>query len=169
MRTLILMRHAKSSWDNAALSDHERPLNQRGRREAPVTGQRITSIGLSPEVVLSSDSTRTRETWDELCHLFPHLEPVFVHALYLGGLEDIRRAIYAQPDSVGSILCIGHNPGFSLTAGWLSGGHVMLKTSNAAILTSDAPSWLGSFERGAWSLTGHITPKTDRGPGDRLT
>ncbi len=168
MRTLILMRHAKSSWDNAALSDHERPLNSRGRREAPIAGQRLAAAGVFPDVVLSSDSTRTRETWDELCHLFPDVLPVFDPALYLGGLDDIRQAIYGQPDSVGSILCLGHNPGFSLTAGWLSGEHVLLKTSNAAILTIDSQSWAGSFERGVWTLTGHITPKDVTEPGGGL-
>ena len=169
MRTLILMRHAKSSWDNAALSDHERPLNSRGRREAPIAGQRLVSAGAFPDIVISSDSTRTRETWDEICPLFPDLEPVFDHGLYLGGMEDIRRAIYSQPDSVGTILCLGHNPGFSLTAGWLSGEHLLLKTSNAAILTIDAVSWQGSFERAAWTLASHITPKDVDGPGGRVT
>lgn len=159
MRTLILMRHAKSSWDNAALSDHERPLNTRGHREAPITGERLLRAGLIPDVVVSSDSTRTRETWDALCHFFPERQAVFTNSLYLGGLDDIRNVVCNQPDSVKTMLCLGHNPGFSLTAGWLSGAHVLLKTSNAAVLTVEAATWSGTFERGRWLLRGHITPK----------
>ena len=82
MRTLILMRHAKSSWDNSALSDHERPLNARGRREAPVTGRRLRDAGIHPEATISSDSARTQETWNELWQFFPNVEPVFDPALY---------------------------------------------------------------------------------------
>ena len=86
---------------------------------------------------------------------------MFDPALYLGGLDDIRQAVYAQPDSVKTILCLGHNPGFSLTAGWLSGEHLLLKTANAAVLTLDTATWNGSFARGIWTLKAHVTPKSD--------
>ena len=104
MRTLISCDMQKQ-LDNSALSDHERP-QMHGVREAPVTGRRLRDAGIHPEVTISVISP-TQETWNELWQFFPNVEPVFDPALYLGGLDDIRQAVYAQPDSVKTILCLG--------------------------------------------------------------
>jgi len=62
MKTLLVLRHAKSSWDDPALGDHERPLNKRGRRDAPRMGELVREYGLIPDVVISSDAVRARRT-----------------------------------------------------------------------------------------------------------
>ena len=65
-RTLILTRHAKSSWDAPVASDHDRPLNKRGRKSAPAIGTWLKQNGWLPDEVISSTSARTRETWDRM-------------------------------------------------------------------------------------------------------
>ena len=66
MKQLILMRHAKSSWESSALIDHERPLNARGRHDAPVIGHYLWQKGVKPDLIISSDSLRTRQTVEHL-------------------------------------------------------------------------------------------------------
>jgi phosphohistidine phosphatase len=159
LRTLIIMRHAKSSWDNSALGDHERTLNARGRRSAPIVAQRLLDAGYQLERVISSDSTRTRETWEGMWSVFPKVEPVFTPNLYLGGIEEIKTVVSEQANSVGTILTLGHNPGLSMSVQWLTGEHVLLKTAYAAVVQSRSDTWSSSFSRGKWTLVDLITPK----------
>jgi hypothetical protein len=72
-RRLMIMRHAKSAWSSDVASDHERPLNKRGRRDAPRVGKRLAKLGWVPEFVVSSDSRRTRETWERMQRRFPEV------------------------------------------------------------------------------------------------
>ena len=69
--TLILIRHAKSDWDDPRLTDHQRPLNARGRRAAPRVGAWIADMGLTPQQALVSDAMRTRETWHSIASHLP--------------------------------------------------------------------------------------------------
>lgn len=160
-RRLILMRHAKSAWNTGAHGDHERPLNLRGRRDAPHLGQLIAARGLVPAMVISSDATRTRETWDGLLESMPEdLEPRFTDALYLSGLAAIRAEIEAVPDAVPSLLMLGHNPGFSMAAGWLSGQEIELKTAFAAVLEAESATWSETLKLGYWRLADLLTPQS---------
>jgi phosphohistidine phosphatase len=111
MRQLLLLRHAKSSWDDAALPDRDRPLNARGRRCAAVMRQAMHDLGLMPDVVLVSTSRRTLETlealepWDET----PLIEPM--DSLYLADPMQLLAALHGVAETVRSVLLIGHNPG----------------------------------------------------------
>ena len=111
MRQLLLLRHAKSSWDDAALPDRDRPLNARGRRCAAVMRKAMHDLGLTPDVVLVSSSRRTMETldalepWDET----PLIEPM--ESLYLANPMQLLAALHGVPETVRSVLLIGHNPG----------------------------------------------------------
>jgi phosphohistidine phosphatase len=112
MKRLILTRHAKSSWDNPATPDHERPLNKRGTAAAAELGGWRASRGYVPDEVLCSDALRTRKTWAGLAPALPgtpalHLKP----ALYHAG-PDVMLAVlrHATEDCV---LMIGHNPGIA--------------------------------------------------------
>ena len=83
MRRLLLARHAKSSWGNPALTDHDRPLNARGYRAAQLVGAALSELGCVPDVVLSSTATRTRETWVQMePHFGGHPRVEFHRALY---------------------------------------------------------------------------------------
>jgi phosphohistidine phosphatase len=110
--TLILTRHAKSSWDDPTQSDHDRPLNSRGIGAAKDIGQWLASRGYEPGEVLCSDAVRTRETWEGIAPLLAsapevHLKPALYHAgpdVMLAVLKHAREPV---------VLMIGHNPGIA--------------------------------------------------------
>lgn len=107
--TLILTRHAKSSWNHPALDDHARPLNKRGRASAKAIGKWLSDKGYLPDTVLSSDSARTRETWDRMG--LAAAQTVFTRALYHADSEEMMHALnQATGDCV---LMLGHNPGIA--------------------------------------------------------
>jgi phosphohistidine phosphatase len=105
---LLLLRHAKSSWDDPSLADHERPLAKRGRKAAERMGEHLRAVGPLPDLVVSSSSRRTRETLDRLGldGTEVRLEDAVYHATD-GELLELVREI---PEAVGSVLLIGHNP-----------------------------------------------------------
>jgi phosphohistidine phosphatase len=108
--TLILTRHAKSDWDDPALDDHDRPLNPRGRGDAPRVGAWLAGRGHRPGAALVSSARRTQETWERLApalHGAPtlHTLPGLYHAGPADILEQLRMA--TSP----SVIVIGHNPG----------------------------------------------------------
>ncbi|MEE2756632.1 MAG: histidine phosphatase family protein [Myxococcota bacterium] len=159
-RTLMIMRHAKSSWDNSALSDHERPLNARGRKAAPHVGLCLKSLGHQAERVFVSDSARTSETWFCLSPYMGSPQVSFHQGLYGGELDDICQLVRQVPDSVKSVLVIGHNPGFSIACSVLSGTMVELKTAYVAVLSADLECWSDIGQARVWALEDVITPKT---------
>jgi len=111
MRQLLLLRHAKSSWDNKALPDQDRPLSPRGRRAASLMRRAMRDLGLAPDIVMLSPSRRTRETlealepWDEA----PLIEPV--DSLYLATGPRLLEVLHGVAETVRSVMLIGHNPG----------------------------------------------------------
>ncbi|WP_372571689.1 SixA phosphatase family protein [Ruegeria jejuensis] len=108
-RTLILTRHAKSSWDHPALDDHSRPLNKRGRASAKAIGGWLSDKHYLPDAVLSSDSIRTRETWDRMG--LTATQTVFTRDLYH---TDAQGMMHALNQATGHcVLMLGHNPGIS--------------------------------------------------------
>ncbi len=117
MMRLILMRHAKSDWDDPLQSDKARPLNARGRRNAGALGVWLRAAGLQPERALVSSSVRTRETW-QLLGLGG--EAVFEDALYLAGPETILRVLRDRGGSAATVLVLGHNPGIGALAEMLA-------------------------------------------------
>lgn len=136
---LVVMRHAKSDWDSDAKSDHERPLNHRGQREAPAVGALLRKKGYRPDLVFSSDSVRTRETWERMSDELEGARVVFDASLYLAGVEAVRRAASThESDFSGArtVMVLGHNPGWEEMVRSLSGHRVDLKTAHAAVLES---------------------------------
>lgn len=111
MRQLLLLRHAKSSWDDPALSDHARPLNARGRRAATAMAEAMHRLDLAPEVVLVSSARRTLQTLEALAPLdgSPIVTPM--DELYLAPWTRLLEVLQAVPQLARSVLLIGHNPG----------------------------------------------------------
>ncbi len=105
------MRHAKSAWDDAALTDHARPLNLRGRQSAEAMRHAMLELGLLPDLVLVSSARRTMQTmhllepWEQA----PLVEVIDV--LYLADLAALLGVLHAVPDTLRSVMLIGHNPG----------------------------------------------------------
>src|SRR5262245_38687424 len=110
-RRLMLMRHAKSAWQSQVPSDHARPLNERGRRDAPRVGKRLVELGWVPDHVVGSDSRRTRETWERMQKHFPEARVSFTRTLYAAGPTELRTEVARLPADVRTVLVLGHNPG----------------------------------------------------------
>ena len=158
-RRLIIMRHAKSSWDSDAPTDHARPLNKRGRKDAPRVAQRLKELGWMPELVVSSDSQRTRETWARMEPIFMEDIPVELRReLYGGGADEITESALEWPDSVGTVLVLGHNPGWEYAVATFSGIHEAMTTANAALLAGIGDDWYSALG-GRWHLTALLRPK----------
>jgi len=111
MLTLSLLRHAKSSWKDPTIADHDRPLNTRGRTEAPVMGKAMTEHGLDPDLVLCSTARRTRDT---LQLVLPELktEPKIVYedGLYHGTPQEMLDLLREVAAPASQVLLVGHNP-----------------------------------------------------------
>jgi phosphohistidine phosphatase len=106
-KRLFVLRHAKSSWDDAGLEDHERPLAPRGRRAVGVIASHMSARGIEPELVLCSSSRRTRETLDGIAVGGEHLiEP----ALYSASTEELLDRLRELPENFSSAMLVGHNP-----------------------------------------------------------
>ena len=148
---LILLRHAKSSWKSDAATDWARPLKGRGRRDAPVIGLRLIQHGWEPERVVCSDAARTRETWERLGVDAPI---TFHRELYHGGLGALRDVVGAP--GVGTLMAIGHNPGWEDAVEQLTGSYVRMTTCNAVLLR--APSWTAD----RWDLVDVLRPRPPR-------
>jgi len=112
MKTVFLLRHAKSSWNNPGLADHERPLNGRGNKSAKAMGEYAAHEGLKPGIVFSSTSQRTRETIAGFAKgLDETLDIEFMDELYLASPDTILQAIQTTPADVNSVMIVAHNPG----------------------------------------------------------
>jgi phosphohistidine phosphatase SixA len=160
-RRLIVMRHAKSSWKHPTLADHERPLNKRGRRDAPRVAQRLMKVGWKPQVALSSDSQRTRETAELMCGEWDG-EPafVFLNSLYHGGVDELVEEVSAVPSDIECVLVLGHNPGWEGAVHWLTGEETVLKTGCAALLLGAGSNWREAVHaRGGWTVHDVVRPK----------
>jgi phosphohistidine phosphatase len=120
-RQLLLMRHAKSSWDDPRLSDHARPLNPRGRAAAAAMRGMMQAVGLAPDIVLVSSARRTLQTlealepWDDT----PLVEPM--DALYLADPAQLLQLLHGVAETARSVLVLGHNPGLHDLALLLAG------------------------------------------------
>lgn len=121
-RTLLLLRHAKSSWDDPSLADFDRPLAGRGREAAPRLGAEMARRGWPPDLAIVSPALRTRQTWDLAAAALPRRPDVtFDRAIYEAPATRILDAIRAVPDRVSTLLVVGHNPGLEELAALLTG------------------------------------------------
>lgn len=158
-KRLIIMRHAKSSWTSSAATDHQRPLNKRGRRAAPLIAARLRDLGWIPDLVIASDSERTRETWQHMLAEFPRsIEERFSSTFYHGGLAAITSACTMLTEDTSTLLVLGHNPGWEDAVADLGGRWVPMTTANAALLESDAEDWAEVIGAN-WILVEVLRPK----------
>lgn len=111
MKTLTLLRHAKSGWDDPVSRDFDRPLNPRGRRAARTVGLEMKAQGLAFDLVLASPARRVIETVEEVAAGFGAIEPKFDERLYLASASTLLEIVRAAPDESGRLLLVGHNNG----------------------------------------------------------
>ncbi|MEU4093076.1 histidine phosphatase family protein [Streptomyces sp. NPDC026673] len=119
-RRIVLLRHAKADWPD--VPDHERPLAERGRKEAPVAGRRLAELGITFDLTLCSSAARTRETWKLAAHELPHRpRTVYEERLYDATLGDLLALLNETPDDIDDLLLVGHNPVIHALADALAG------------------------------------------------
>lgn len=126
MKRLTLVRHAKSSWKDASLSDFERPLNARGERDAPRMGARLAAAGFRPERLVSSPARRARATAQSLAAAigYPEGEIVFEPQLYDATPDALLAVIRALPADAAHVALVAHNPGLTDLSNRLSDVHI---------------------------------------------
>ncbi|KAG4146779.1 hypothetical protein ERO13_D05G180600v2 [Gossypium hirsutum] len=172
-RRLILLRHAKSSWQHPSLRDHDRPLSKTGRVDAVTVSRKLQRMGWIPQLILCSDALRTRETLNimqEEARGFLEAEVHFISSYYSIAAMDGQTAEHLQRtichysrDELFTIMCMGHNRGWEEAASMFTGASVELKTCNAALLEAPGKSWEEAFAvagYGGWKLQGIVTPSS---------
>ncbi|TWT57962.1 phosphohistidine phosphatase [Thalassoglobus neptunius] len=150
METLLIMRHAKSSWDNATLSDDQRPLNKRGKRVAPLMGAFLASQNLVPDRIVSSTAKRAHQTAKLMAAAMASKETLgseieLVDELYLPSTSTWKRVI-AEHESASRVLMIGHNPGIEELVSAVTGDYERMPTAAIACF-SVGPDSESSLER----------------------
>ena len=160
MPTLLLMRHAKSDWDAEYGTDHDRPLNDRGRRSARLMGRVLTEEGLAPEVVISSTALRARTTAELAIEAGEwRAELVLDRALYESGPQGVLAAGAETPAKIGRLMLVGHQPTWSMLVARLTGERAEMKTASVAVIDLAFDSW-ADLPGSSGTLKGVIEPKS---------
>ena len=143
MKTLLLVRHAKSSWGDQTLPDHERPLNHRGRRDAPRVGARLRERGVVPDVIVTSTAVRARSTAEILAKAIDLGSGRIVEddRLYGATPDGLLEIIRALDDESTSIMVVGHNPEIGELASRLSDEIAEMPTCAVAEFRFDVADW----------------------------
>ena len=165
MRILYLLRHAKSSWSDAGLDDHDRPLNERGIHDAPRMAEHFRTRNEKVDLIVSSTAARALATAQVFRHVLslPESALITVPRLYLATPSALLSQLNAVPDPVGSVMFVGHNPGISEFAEQLS-GRPLGDLPTAALVRIDLPfeSW-ALASRGTGDLVWQDHPKMHPG------
>lgn len=142
MKKLLLMRHAKSSWDDDALADFERPLNERGQVAAPFMGDLLRREGLVPDALVASPAVRAAQTAEAVTSAGRfNREVVFEESVYEASPNALRQALAAIDDAASTAMLIGHNPGIEGLIRYLTGETELMPTAAVAVIGLDIESW----------------------------
>ncbi len=173
MRQLMLLRHAKSDWDQMDLDDIDRPLSPRGRLAAPIVGRYINRKGARPDLILCSSAVRARQTWELIAAEWDHAENADLPrlemraSLYLASPAELLSILRRIDDEVATLMIIGHNPGMAQLAGRLAARgdqkdlkNMKKKFPTAALATIKFPSesW-SSIKADDGTLSAFVRPK----------
>lgn len=161
MKTLLLLRHAKSSWDDTSLSDFERPLNPRGMQTAPFIGELIAEKGWQPDMILSSPAVRAKQTAllaKEAAHL--KAEVRFDEKIYEASQFQLLEVLKGITSPAGTVLLVGHNPGMEGLLGLLTGEMHSIPTAALIKIELNIDSW-DRIERDRGKVEEFIKPKEE--------
>ena len=152
MKKLLLLRHAKSDWGDASLPDFERPLNERGRRAAPLIGRFIREQGLHPQLVIASPAQRTMDTASLVIAASGiEAETRYDERIYEAQVANLLQVISEIDDRKTEVLLVGHNPGVESLIEYLTGETRRVPTAALASMTLDVGRW-----REAGRQSGHL-------------
>lgn len=144
MKTLILVRHAKSGWDNPDWIDFERPLNKRGLRDAPFMGNILKEKGILPDLIISSSANRAITTARAYAQAFDYKESDIRQDIniYEKGTRHIINTIKSVPNNVGTLMIFGHNPDITSLCTYFSGEYIdNVPTSGTVCIDFDIDLW----------------------------
>ena len=168
MRTLILMRHAKSSWDQPELDDLKRPLALRGQEAAPLIARHVKKSGWRPDLVLCSPAVRVRETWRLMLPVLGRqVDCRTLRTIYMGSPSRLLEVVQRAADAVETLMLIGHNPGLGRLAASLCGSgpnkalarlRTKFPTSALAVIDFETDSWR-DVAPGIGRLRAFVRPK----------
>ena len=161
MKILTIVRHAKSSWSDTSLSDAKRPLNGRGKRDAPMMGERIHDHGIRPSLIVSSPATRAWSTAKIIAEAinYPREFLQKENSLYLASLDRILDVVVAQDNGFNNLMIVGHNPGLTDFVNFLVPGLTNnLPTAGVVSVEIEQDDW-SLYERPATKLLVHDWPK----------
>ena len=161
MKTLTLVRHAKSDWKNPRLSDIERPLNRRGERNAPEMGRRIQKHGIRPSLIISSPAVRAWTTAKIIAQEINYPTEFLQQekSLYLASLDELLDTVLAQDNGFNSLMVVGHNPGMTDFANYLVPGLTdNLPTAGVVAVQFEQDDW-SLYERPETELITYDYPK----------
>jgi phosphohistidine phosphatase len=166
MKTLTLLRHAKSAWDDPVARDFDRPLNRRGRRAAQTIGREMRALGLVFDRVVASPAVRVIETLHDVAEGYGRLfEPQFDKRIYLASTDTLLDVVHSVEDEAGRLLLVGHNPGLERLALLLTRGEglrseIAIKYPTATLAEIHLPveSW-AHVREGAGTLARFIRPR----------
>lgn len=144
MKRLVLVRHAKSSWKDPAATDFERPLNNRGKRDAPAMAERLAGRGLRPDLIVTSPAKRARKTAVIMARAlgYPKSEIRRDRELYLAELETLVAVVSELEEEFSEVMLVGHNPGFTELTDYFTRGSIgNLPTSGMAGIEFSTERW----------------------------
>src|SRR5215216_4906855 len=142
MKTLLLLRHAKSSWDTAGLRDFDRPLAGRGKRDAPRMGKALAERGPAPDLIISSPAARAKATVEAFVKAAGfNLAPQFESSIYDAATAELMKLVRRLPDDRSTVLLVGHNPGFEDLVARLTGSLERMPTCALACMELEVDSW----------------------------
>lgn len=159
LHTLVLIRHAKSSWEDASWSDFDRPLNKRGLRDAPVMAQKLKQTGLEPDLVVSSPANRafTTACFHAEAYGIAKEQVNIQERIYEAGISELLDIVQNLPENAGTVYLFGHNNGISMFAGYLTGEMLLLPTQGTVVIAFDTPWKDVTMDSG--TLIRHMFPK----------
>jgi phosphohistidine phosphatase len=163
MKTLTLLRHAKSSWKDTSLSDRDRPLNKRGERDAPEMGRRIAAAGIRPSLIVSSPAVRAWTTARIIAGEIGYPREFLQRdkRLYLASVNGILDVIVGQDTGFNSLMIVGHNPGFTDFANYLVPGLTNnIPTAGVVSVQLDTDDW-SLYDKPGVELLLYDFPKND--------
>jgi phosphohistidine phosphatase len=159
-KTLLILRHAKSSWKESERADHDRPLNKRGKRDAPRIGKLLREVDLIPDLILSSTARRAQKTAEAVAEASGYEGEIqLADELYAAGPEVYLEALQALPEGIDRVLVVGHNPGLEELVEQLTGEAVSLPTAALARVALPAESWQALAKEIEGELVGLWTPR----------
>ena len=142
MKTLLLLRHAKSSWKDSDIDDHDRPLNKRGKRDAPRMGQLLRDENLLPDLIVTSSAKRCRKTAEHVIQSSGYRgETRITGELYEADAQKLREFVSQLADESSRVLLIAHNPGMEEFLEALVGVYTSLSTAALAQVEVSIERW----------------------------